>query len=153
MRTIHAILALAALAASAPACSPIQGERFWWNDQEQSKLEPTYELPEWPAETPLPAGETPFVDKKFKPDEVERARAQERRQISAGIPRCGVPDPLANPVPVKVAQWGGEDAAPAAGSATANIGADLPLTDAAPLTETAPAAGEAAPAPAPQGND
>lgn len=153
MRTIRVIFVLAALAALAPACSPIQGERFWWNDQEQSKLEPTYELPEWPAETPLPAGEAPFVDKKFKPDEVERARAQERRQISAGIPRCGVPDPLANPVPVKVAQWGGEDAAPAAGSPTPGIGAPLPLTDAAPLTGPAPAAGEAAPAPAPAGKD
>lgn len=144
MRTIICALTLAGLAVG---CSPIQGERFWWNDQEQSKLEPTYELPEWPAETPLPAGEAPFVDKKFKPDEVERARAQEHRQIAAGIPRCGVPDPLANPVPVKVAQWGGDDAAAAPATPAAPAAEPLPITE--PLV---PASGSS-PAAAPAGND
>ena len=99
-------------AAAAAGCSPIEGERFWWNDQEQKKLESSYELPEWPAETPVAKGESLFVDKKFKPDEIERARAQEKRQIDAGIPRCGVPDPNANPVKAKVAVWGDGEKTP-----------------------------------------
>lgn len=104
------IMTLILTAVAAAGCSAIKGERFWWNDQKQTKLDNNYELPEWPAETPLSPGETPYVDKKFHSDEVERARRQEQKQIAAGIPRCGVADPLANPVKVKVAQW---NAAPA----------------------------------------
>jgi hypothetical protein len=99
--------AFAALAAFfAAGCSPVPGERFWWNDQEQTKLPSDFTLPDWPPETPLAAGEVIYVDKQYPTDEVARARAEEQKQIAAGIPRCGVPDPSANPVPVRVAPWG-----------------------------------------------
>lgn len=127
-------LAIAAVVL-AMGCSPVKGERFWWNDQQQQKLDNNYELPEWPAETPLIKGEKPFVDKKFKPNEVERAQAQEKKQITAGIPRCGVPDPMLNPVPVKVAKWGGDNT-PAAEKSPAAAVPPPPAPDSA---QSAPA--------------
>jgi hypothetical protein len=98
-----AVFALIAVVGA--GCTPIQGERFWWNDQEQAKLPNDFQLPDWPPETPIAAGETIFVAKQYPQDEVEKARAEEQRQIAAGIPRCGVPDPYADPVPVKVAPY------------------------------------------------
>lgn len=119
MQIILIIILLAIIA----GCTPIKGERFWWNDQKQAKLESDYELADWPAETPLKDGEKPYVDRKFPRDEVKRAQQQEKKQITAGVPRCGVPDPLANPVPVKVAQWvdvNNMEDAPAPKTATAD---------------------------------
>jgi len=142
------ILAVAVLALMA-GCSAIKGERFWWNDQQQTKLDNNYELPEWPAETPVPQGERLYVDKKFKPNEVERARAQEKKQIAAGIPRCGVPDPNLNPVPVKVAKWGDTD-----GDAKPSAEAKKSPAKTSPEAPAAPAkaSGKQAPASKPADN-
>jgi hypothetical protein len=89
-------------------CSPIEGERFWWNDQEQAKLPNDYQLPAWPPETPLAPDEVIYVAKEYPADEVHRAEAEEQKQIGNGIPRVGVPDPFADPVPVTVAPWSDE---------------------------------------------
>lgn len=86
-------------------CKPIEGKRFWWDDQKKEELPNTYELPEWPAASPVPTDPDPYVPKQLPADEIKRATAEQNRKIAAGIPRVGVDDPNANPVKAKVAKW------------------------------------------------
>ncbi len=90
-------------------CSPIKGQRFWWDDQKRAKLPNSYMLPEWPAEAPVPTQPEPFVPKMLPLDEIKRATDAQHKMIEEGIPRSGVPDPLTDRQKVPVAKWeGGE---------------------------------------------
>lgn len=103
------ILAISCLSLTllATACSPIQGQRFWWNDQKREKLPNDYTLPDWPAQAPVPAGDELYVPKPLPEDEVKRATAAQQKMIEEGIPRSGVPDPLTNRQKIPVAKWEG----------------------------------------------
>ncbi|GHS93156.1 hypothetical protein FACS1894139_01940 [Planctomycetales bacterium] len=105
---MRAWLLTLAIVGTLTGCTPIQGERFWWDDQKQAKLATDFTMPDWPPETPLTPDEKIFVDKQYRADEPERAKKEELGQVAAGIPRAGIPDPYADPQHLPVAQWSGE---------------------------------------------
>ena len=86
-------------------CSPIEGERYWYDDQTKEELANDYMLPESPPEYPVPTDPPPFIPKALPSEEVELATKQEKEQIALGIPRSGVPDPLENRVVVPAEKY------------------------------------------------
>ncbi len=106
IRLFGLIIALSTLV----GCSPIEGPRYWWDDQTKEKLANDYTLPESPPKYPVPTDPEPFVPKDLPSDEVQLATDEEEAQIKLGIPRAGVPDPLTNRVVVPAEKYVDETA-------------------------------------------
>lgn len=89
-------------------CSPVEGPRFWWDDEKKEKLPDSYMLPESPPESPVPTEPAPFIPKQLPRNEIERATKEEKAQIEKGIARAGE-DPKTDRVIVPAEKYDDEE--------------------------------------------